>query len=314
MDWGNVIIYVLCGTIGLIVGWCAGMLLKAILFFAGEGLRRIVSMLTLIAGVAAAVWFLPEHVRPHADSVIADYIQADQPTVSLERTVEKKPVDTEAVARAIELALQDLQDPFFEAVLAREHNRAETVKDRMVSAYRRGGQEALVSELQQAAQDTIKTSFPYYMARGEEDDLLTAVRSIKKVIEVMAANDPETCHLWLYGSLTGKSFDFDKYIIAIGEDRHKTLQAHLASVVRDASDILPEYDEMLAEQRLGEISDQLIGRMGVEKVGLITSGQEPLGVDDAKLACEATADFFQYILEDDLAVDLLRHRYLSSAG
>ncbi|MCI5046742.1 MAG: hypothetical protein MRY59_04500 [Aquisalinus sp.] len=314
MDWGNIFIYVLCAGIGLVAGWIVGLVLKAALFFAGEGVRRVISVVILLAGIGAAIWFLPDYIRPHAEPIIADLLKEKQAPVSIERNVEKKPVDTEAVAKAIELALQDLQDPFFLAVLAREPNRAETVKDRMVSAYGRGGQPALVSELQQAAQDTINSSFPYYMARGQETDLLNAVRNIKLVIEVMSTNDPETCHLWLYGSVTGKNFDFDKYIIAIGEDRHKDLQQNLAAVVRDASDILPEYDEMLAEQRLGEISDQLIDRMGVEKVGLITSGQEPEGPEDARLACDATGEFFRYILEDDLAIDILRHRYLTSSG
>ncbi|WP_306253798.1 hypothetical protein [Parvularcula sp. IMCC14364] len=314
MDWGNIIILVIAGIAGLIAGWVIGIIFKAALFFAGKGVQRLVSIVALVIGVGAAVWYLPEYIEPHASPIIAEMLPPPSATGSAPVFAEKKPVDNAAVAAAIEVALQDLQDPFFEAVLEREPSRAEAVKGRMIGAYNRGGQGALLSELQKAAQDAIKTSFPYYMARGQEQDLLTAVGFIKQVIEVMSVNDPQTCHLWLYGSVAGQSFDFDKYIMAIGQDRHIQLQSHLAAVVRDASEILPQYDEQLAEQRLAEISDRLLEQMGVEKVGLITSGQMPEGEADAQLACDATAGFFQQILEDDLAVDLLRHRYLTSGG
>ena len=168
-----------------------------------------------------------------------------------------------------------------------------------------------MSELIQADQEIIKTAFPYYLARAQEDDLIAAAEGISGIIKILGAEDAETCHLWLYGGLVGRSFDYDRYIAAVGEEEHFALQQKLANAVLGADDFLPEYDEEAAFRSLTEISQTLTEELGPEKIGLVTAGQEPGTPEDTRIACDASARFYDLILAQENAADVLRYRFVS---
>ncbi len=313
MDWGSILLSGICGVIGAVTGLLVAKLLGPLFSLAGESFKGVVSALLVMIGLATGIAMLPPYVGPYAEPLIAKIIPEKNTDDDQIQIVEKDVISESVVAAAIDDALVDLQDPFFEAVLQKEPSRAESVKGRLVSAYKRGGQAELVEELLQADQEIIRTAFPYYMARGREEDLLAAVNQISTTIRLLSEQDPGTCHLWLYGSIIGQNFDFDKYIQAVGEEGHLALQARLAAVVQGALDFPPDYDEAYAEQVLADIGDRLMDQLGVEKIGLLTSGQRPEDDADAKLACDASAEFYDLILSDEKAVDVLRHRYITSA-
>jgi hypothetical protein len=319
MDWGSVIITSLGVLAGAIAGWVGGAVLGPVFGMLGDRFRGFMKLLVIVLGGVAGAMHLTPYIAPHAEPLVAKYIEPhlpetaeEEPDTRIITTLDEESIPDEAVTSAIEKAMADLQDPFFEAVLAREPGRAQSLNSRLASAFKRGGNDALISELLQADQEIIRSAFPHYMARAKEEDLLVAVEAFSDVIRTLGAADPETCHLWLYGSMIGQAFDYDKYIAAIGEEKHLFLQQRLADVVTGAEDILPEYDDDYADQALHAIRAQLTVELGPEKVGLILAGQQPETTDDAKLACDASAKYYDLILQDEKAIDILRHRYLTS--
>ena len=316
MDWGSIIVSGAGGLIGALAGVLAGLILGPVLSVMGDSIKGAFKALFVLGGIIAGIVFLPGYLQPHLEPVIARYVDPsvvpDEEALIVIQEDAEEVIPDEVIAEAIENALADLGDPFFEAVLAREPSRAKSVKTRLVAAFKQGGRERLVSELQQADQEIIKTAFPYYMARAQEDDLISAVTDISKMIRRLGVSDPETCHLWLYGGMIGKSFDYDRYIAAVGEEGHLALQRKLATAVTGADEILPEYDEDNAFRILSDIQDTLTQELGPEKIGLITAGQMPVDDEDARIACDASARFYDLVLAEDTAADILRYRYTVS--
>ena len=310
MSWGAIFITALGCGIGAIAGIVLGWLLSPVTGKAGDRPRRSVGVILLIAGAVGGFFLLPQRLAPLVQPYL-DQLGSGRPaeitTTGPEEVREEIPQSQ--VDMAIDQALAGLNDPFLGAVLEREPGRNEQVRTRLASAYRRGGDEALLAALMTADQEVLQTSFPYYMARARADDLLAAVRQIRVVIDRLAANDPMTCHTWLYGAMSGEPFDFDRYMAAVGADAHLELQTRLAAVVRNADEILPDYDEYQAMVVLEEVRQMLNTRLGDEKVGLVTAAQQPENEEDARLACEASAAYYDFILAEDQAVDIFRHRY-----
>lgn len=311
MSWDAIFITALGCGIGAIAGILLGWLLSPITGRTGDGARRTIGGVLVIAGAVAGYALLPGRltplVQPLLDGLGGEQVAA-APAVDTAPDVREE-IPQSQIDAAIESAMTGLNDPFLEAVLEREPNRAEQLRTRLASAYRRGGEDALLTALMAADQDILQVSLPFYMARAQSDDLLAAVRQIRIVIETLAENDPMTCHSWLYGAMSGEPFDFSAYLAAVGQDRHLELQTRLAAVVRGADDILPEYDEFLAMAVLDEVRQMLNNRLGDEKVGLITAAQLPENEQDARLACEASAAYYDFILAEDEAVAVFRHRY-----
>ena len=324
MDWGQIIVMVLAGTAGAIAGAMIGLLLGPVFGLLGDRFRGFAKFLAFVLGAVAGVLHLSAFIEPHAAPLIARYapsMQGEGPAAragerpqeaKIITTLDEEPVRDAAISAAIDEAMIDLGDPFFEAVLEREPGRSEGLNSRLTAAYKRGGQDELVRELIRADQDIIQLAFPFYMARAQEEDLLVAVSAFREVIMALSVKDPETCHLWLYGASVGRPFDYGRYLAAIGEEKHLYLQSRLADVVRNAEEFLPDYDAEYADFALQQIKSELTATLGAEKVGLVLSGQEPENLADSKLACDASAQFYDAILRDDKAIDILRHRYLTS--
>ena len=319
MDWGNAIITGLGAGAGLIGGFILSAILGPVFGMLGERFRGFTKLFVPVLAAIAGALHLTPYISPYASPLVAEYISpylgqssATEKSKPITTTLDVEIVPDEAVVVAIEKAMADLQDPFFEAVLKREPNRAKELNIRLMSAYKRGGNEQLLEELLQADQEILRVSFPTYMARAQAAHLIDAVESFSDVIKTLGVKDPETCHLWLYGSMIGQPFDYDRYISAIGEEKHLALQNRLAIVVTGAEDFLPEYDADYADQALQGIKASLTVALGPEKVGLILAGQPPETLADSQLACEASARFYDTILADEKAVDILRHRYLTS--
>ena len=310
MDWDSIFVTALACSAGAIAGILLGWLLAPVFGLIGEGARRLGGIVVIFTCIVAGYLFLPTVLAPYVEPRLDAYREgaAETPIAALDEPATPV-ISDEDVDRAIESAMAGLDDPFLTAVLEREQGRAEQLRSRLGAAYRRGGEEALVAALVDADQDIMQVSFPYYMARAQADDLLNAVRQIRTVIANLADRDPMTCHSWLYGSMTGDAFDFEAYMAAIGRDQHQELQSRMAAVVRGASDILPEYDEIHAASVLDEVRQRMNARLGDEKVGLIIAAQKPESTADARLACEASGAYYDYILADAKAVDVFRHRY-----
>jgi len=308
MSWDEILIIALACSAGMIAGVVLGWLVSPLAGALGDKAKKSVGGLLVIAGAVAGYAFLPSvispFVQPRLDQYAGNTVQPEEA-----KAIVKPEIPEEVVAGAIDDAMAGLNDPFFDAVLEREPGRSDQIRTRLASAYRRGGDDALLSALMEADQEILQVAFPYYMARAKDDDLLSAVEQIRVVIAALGQNDPMTCHAWLYGSMLGEPFDYNRYIAAIGPTTHLEMQTRLGAVVRGASDILPEYDETHAMIVLDEVRMALNNQLGDEKVGLIMATQQPGNENDARLACEASGDYYDLILQDAKAVDVFRHRY-----
>lgn len=308
MSWDEILIIALACSAGMIAGVVLGWLVSPLAGALGDKGKKSVGGLLVIAGAVAGYAFLPSFISPFVQPRLDRYA-SEAPAGTAGTAIVTPEIPEEVVTAAIDNALTGLNDPFFDAVLEREPNRSSQIRTRLASAYRRGGEDALLAALMEADQEILQVAFPYYMARAQADDLIAAVEQIRVVIGTLSVNDPMTCHTWLYGGMMGEPFDFNRYIAAIGPSTHMEMQSRLGAVVRGASDILPDYDETHAMIVLDEVRVVLNDRLGDEKVGLIMATQQPGNENDARLACEASGDYYDLILQDSKAVDVLRHRY-----
>ena len=309
MSWDTILIIALACSAGMIAGVVLGWLVSPLAGALGAKGKNSIGGLLVIAGAVAGYAFLPSVISPFVQPRLDRFAGEAAAAPEGGSSVVQPEIPEEVVTAAIDEALAGLNDPFFDAVLEREPNRSSQIRTRLASAYRRGGDDALLMALMDADREILQVAFPYYMARAQDDDLLAAVRQIRVVIGTLSQNDPMTCHAWLYGSMMGQTFDYNRYIAAIGPATHLEMQTRLGAVVRGASDILPEYDETHAMIVLDEVRMVLNDRLGDEKVGLIMATQQPGNENDARLACEASGDYYDLILQDPKAVDVLRHRY-----
>ncbi|GGC99093.1 hypothetical protein [Aquisalinus flavus] len=308
MSWDEILIIALACSAGMIAGVVLGWLVSPLAGALGAKAKKSVGGIMVIAGAVAGYAFLPPVISPFVEPRLEQFAGEASAATAAPASVQPE-IAEEVVAAAIDEALAGLNDPFFDAVLEREPNRSSQIRTRLASAYRRGGEEALMAALMAADREILQVSFPYYMARAQEGDLIAAVQQIRVVIAMLSENDPMTCHTWLYGGMLGARFDFDRYIAAIGPSTHLEMQTRLGAVVRGASEILPDYDETHAVIVLDEVRVVLNDQLGDEKVGLIMATQQPGNDNDARLACEASGDYYDLILQDTKAVDVLRHRY-----
>ncbi len=313
MELSTYILIGVCAFAGVLLGLVIAFLFRVIFSFLSTAMSGLISWVIIILMAGLGGYFLPPHATPFIGPIIAELTTETtgpaEPTVVQARNEGPSPIVIEA---AVDAAIAELNDPFFNAVLEKEPSRAEAVRSRLSAAYVRGGDEALSGELQRVDRDLLSNSIPYYLARAQDQDLIDAVHGAISIITVLSENDPEVCHTWLYGSMTGQKLDRTRYVAALGEENHKEVQSQLAALVKAAFSYPPEYDVEYADQTLLAFSEQMMDFMGVENIGLITSGQRPATNDEAKLACDASADLFNLMLEDGKSVDLLRHHFLNS--
>ncbi|MGV6800660.1 MAG: hypothetical protein ACWA5L_01915 [bacterium] len=310
MDWVSITLSAISAASGALIGFFVGQLLGAIIRPAKS---MIVTLLTM-GGIVAGVAVLPPFISPYVTPYLSQYIAPTTPATLDESAKDpNQPTYSNAqLEEIIDQALDDLGDPFLVAVLTKEPSRAAALKARLSTAYRQGGKDRLVEVLNVADQQILASSFPYYMARATDQHLTDVVEQMVAILKQLERQDPETCHLWLFGASIGKNFDFNRFITAIGQEQHQQFQLLLADVVREAGDVVPDYDSIAAEDGLFAVGQELYQLMGDEKIGLVTSGQVPADETDNLIACKAAIDYFNLILARDDAADLLRHRFLTS--
>lgn len=308
MDSQTLIVSGLCALAGGAAGWLTGAILGAVISSA----RKPLTLLGAMVGIAAGVAILPPFAGPLLEPVFGHDAGSAPGSVTVVPPKTKSAYSKAQIEEAVDQALRNLGDPFLQAVLEREPDKAESLRARLYTAYENGGQSKMVEELQAADQRILASAFPHYMVRATDEALIETIQEMRGILVALSDTDSETCYKWLFGQSIGQDFEFDRYIAAIGEDRHQQFQNQLAEVVRSAGRIVPAYDSEVADLALFDIGQQMIVELGDEKVGLITSGQVPEGEDDYRLACRAAIRFYDLILEKPNSADLLRHRFLTS--
>ena len=316
MDITQIILAVISGTIGGGLGGLVGSFFSSFLSFGSLSMRRFWAVIFPILGIAVGLNYLMPIIGPKIEEPISVLVEKTDPPSTSENepsgraasSLPQRPPEADIRAHVDE-AMRAFNDPIIRAIIAREPDRQEGWRQRFEGAYIRGRDEALKEEADRIRIEIGTVSVPFYLARAQDEDLIGATVAMRDAILAINEVDPVVCHLWVYGAITGQSFDYDRYLVAIGEEQNEQLQTALAKAVRDAYDFLPEYDEALAVQSLAEMGQIIYQRLGDEKIGLIISAQIPESEEDSRLACDATAELYSLVLASDARATILRHMF-----
>lgn len=151
-----------------------------------------------------------------------------------------------------------------------------------------------------------------YFAKAQDADLITMMTTTVTTLDDLAGREPEFCFEYLYAPHALASKPADYFRNKIGPELFDRQQEEIATLVRNAYDDIPEYDQTAAQAGLNKASVILGAELG-EKIGLVTGQLLPEGEEDAKLACSATANMYRLILEQPDAALIGRHIFSLSS-
>ncbi len=324
VDWTQIILATISGALGGVAGAVLGGLLSPLLSFGQNSMRRFFGVIIPLLGIAGGVRYLEPFITPYLEEPISAMLSQEGKLANNEEAAHEAPYapasDTPIrppqveIDAAVDKALKGFDDPVLLALIEREPDRREGIRQRFEGAYIRGRENGLHEEIDRIRIEIGTVSIPFYLARAQDKDLISAGKAMRDTIIILNEADPVTCHLWVYGSMIGQNFEYERYLAAIGETRHRALQETLAEAVRGSYEFVPDYDEALAVQRLAEIGQDIYKLLGDEKIGLIISAQEPEGIEDSRLACDATAEFYSAVLASEDAASVLRRMFMTGPG
>jgi hypothetical protein len=182
-------------------------------------------------------------------------------------------------------------------------------RQRGAAAYRAGGDQALMEELERATQETFEAARSHYMPRAQDADLLRFTLELVKIIKGLADKDPVLCALWMSPPSGGEFIVSSDISKVVGDMPMISFEQSADAAIANAGIAIPDYDKSRAEAIIKAVGTDIIVRSGLNTLQML-SGQKPVkSADDAKKLCTAAAQMYeritQYRRED--AVGALRH-------
>ncbi|MEQ8934790.1 MAG: hypothetical protein RIE56_03235, partial [Amphiplicatus sp.] len=290
MDLGHIGVAALYGAIGGGLGALLGALLA--MPFKGSGAAKTISMVLTIACAVIGINVAEPLLSPY----IGKYI-GDTPEARIARA------DTQVDEAMAELR----KEVVFSALLVREPDLEAEFKEMLATIV---GDARDPSEAHRQAfamsYKMVGDRLVHYVQRGAESDILGYFEAVIAILEYLSGTDPMFCHAYLYDTEQLASAALPALISKLGAERYRRQQEAGASVIKNAYDEIPVYDAQTAQLQLNIAGMYLFNTLGEAKIGLVTAGEKPTDIEDARAACTASAGMMSMIRGGDMPADTFR--------
>jgi hypothetical protein len=190
------------------------------------------------------------------------------------------------------------------------------IRKRGAEAYRSGGDEAMIAELERGIQEAFALTRYYYMPRAQDADLLRYTNELIKILKELAKKDPILCGLWMSPQSGGEFIISSDVAGVLGEGSMFSFEQAGDLVVSGAGVAVPDYDKSRAEAIVTAVGTDLIVRSGYNSLEML-AGRAPMKTaDDARKVCLAAAQLYERITQNrrEDAVGALRNIFISTVG
>ncbi len=187
------------------------------------------------------------------------------------------------------------------------------LRKRAADAYRRGGEQALMDDLERASQEIGVFARRYYLPRAQDIDLLRFTTETVRVLKELGKKDPILCALWISPAAGGEYVFLSDLAKVIGEVPIAEYEKAATDMIARANVAVPDYDKSRAQAIITAVGTDIIIRSGYNTLEML-SGRVPIKTaDDSRKVCAAAAQMYeritQYRRED--AVGALRDAFAS---
>lgn len=193
--------------------------------------------------------------------------------------------------------------PFFVTVQTYAPERAQVWRQRVVEAYRSGGQ-AEAERVARAEGEAIGVwLITEFGPRASDDALLGFYSALTNFISGPLSAYPEACYAYAYGSLNAStSTTLDRLL---SDSAGVALTASMVQLAEGASDLSVEYDIEAATAVQVEAMQAAMAVLG-EGNSALFGQRQPANAIEYDLACSAMAAYFQTVMESEFRLDALR--------
>ncbi len=291
--WGDIGAAAIYGAIGGGVGALIGTMLGSL--FKKTNFSQLATTVLTVAFVVIGINFSEPLLKPH----IGKYLPSSAAT------------DFDSQFETIIEGFEKY--PLASAILERDPTVREQLRHELLEIVENAASPAIAKQLAfSAAYNLTLTKFTYYVARATDEDLMLFVKFNVNLLDDLAERDPRFCFDYLYNPNALVNVPEDYVETKIGPERFSQQQIEGAALVRNAYDDIPEYDIVAAQAIVDQAATILQEELGPEKLGLLTGALQPESDEDAKLACDATAGMYRFLLSQDAPELGTRHIFAAA--
>lgn len=282
MDWASITIAGLAGGIGGGLGVLLASTVGRI--FRLDNKSHIRTGITVVF-VIGAINFLPPVLNQH----LGEYVRAALPTPDYYAQLEA--------------------DPFWQRILRDNPELGQVLKDRIDTAYRQGGEEAVAKVLFEIGHEVGSTYVVKYMSRAHEEHIPKAIEYYVSSLDAMSKLERPLCYYWFFDPSALSTAEL-KQIGSITGD-----SSLFKSLIETAYDDVPEFDQVRAEELQNQSMARIQSNYGDLATAYLQGSAVPENFNQEAMYCSVFYDIYKFMqdLEPNDQVTLFRFIF-SGAG
>lgn len=281
-DWGQIPIVAAAGAV---VGGAAGGLLGALAGQIATRARVAAAVLLAAAGGAAGYSLAPTSLEP----IFA----------------ETSPALTAPGVSEAEVLEELREQPILDAILDRRPDLEADLARRVAERVRDGDQEALFNESLKWGNEHVTGIFLELAPYARERDLAAWTRGTADLLKVLLADDPFTCHDFLFGLQNGHPIASDALTSEFGAAVLVFSNDTLAPLIREANPDAAFKTSAEDAARFQQLAEDFVTDLGMERIVYI-QGARPETKDEARIVCEAMVRLYDHIADQPRAGAIAR--------
>jgi hypothetical protein len=207
------------------------------------------------------------------------------------------------------------EDRILAAILDREPELERAFRTELAAIIDSGGEPAAAAERGFAfAHETVTSRLNQYLLRARDEDLVAYFDSMTAILVHLTTSHPRFCHAYLFEPERLLRYTPEDIKTRLTLPFYDRLQAAGAAAVSNAGEEIPEYDAHTAELMIAMGGMLMHQTLGDDRISLVTVGERPRTVDDARAACDAMVKVNMHYLMSDRPAPILRHLIALSQG
>jgi hypothetical protein len=221
-----------------------------------------------------------------------------------------KSTATSEFDKEFDLAFAQLEAfPTFAAILEREPGLKGQLKSDLIAATKKSSSPGGANLAAYSASfNLIQSRYFYYVARARDEDLIVFLGTNAEITRDLLERDPQFCYDMNYNpAVLSGAASVEQLRIKVGAELFDRQQKEGATLVRNAYDKVPDYDQAAAVAGLESAREALISVLGEDNLGLISGQRFAANEEEAALACEATLALLNSALAQDNPAIIWRH-------
>ena len=199
---------------------------------------------------------------------------------------------------------QFASDPFWQRIIRDHPELEQVIRDKIETAYRRGGEDAVVKALFELGQEIGATYIVKYMPLAREDQIPKFIDYYVTSLDALNAGERPLCYYWFFDSSPLSAEEMARIGALVGGgDLFQTL-------IETAHDEMPSFDRERGEELQTRSIAQIQSRYGDSAIDYLAGSLTPGNTEQEAMYCSIFHDLYKFMQDLQPDDQVAQYRYV----